>query len=351
VDPTTGLYTGATFPIALTADWTLRTRSASIFGQGEHDLGESWTAIVGLRLTHDNKDFLDRDNSALRQCNDPAYPSGYCASDYTPLPYHGSYAQTLYSGKFELQYRPIDKVMVYGSVSRGTKAGGFNNGFISINAQNLNKIPYGAETNIASELGLKSQFLNGRLRLNASVFNYDYKNFQAYNWFNFGGLVVNRDATSRGGELELVALLIPRLEATVGVGALHTKVRDITLPDTVTTVDREMASAPHVSGQAGLKYTVPIGNGGSLVMSWDGNYVSSSYTDLANDPAALVHPYFLHNARISYAPDEHWELAVSMNNVSDRQVAIRPFVFTALGFSQQLYARPRTTLGLLSYKW
>jgi outer membrane receptor protein involved in Fe transport len=183
------------------------------------------------------------------------------------------------------------------------------------------------------------------------VFNYDYQNYQAYNWFNFGGLVVNRDATSRGGELELVALLTPRLEATLDLGTLHTKVRNITLPDTVTTVDRQMASAPHFTGAASLKYTVPIGDDSSLVMSWDGNYAGASYTDLANDPAARVSSYFLHNARIGYTLNSHWQLAVSMLNVSDRQVPIRPFVFSALGFSQQLYSRPRTTLGQLSYTW
>src|SRR5690606_29453945 len=134
--------------VALSADWTLDTTSYSIFGQIEQDLTRELTLIAGVRITRDEKDFLDRDNASLRDC---AAGGNNCFTDYTPVPYQGTYKQTLYSGKLQLDWRPIDDVLVYGSYSRGSKAGGFNNGFYP-SAIPFEEVPYGDEVVNAYEI-------------------------------------------------------------------------------------------------------------------------------------------------------------------------------------------------------
>ena len=132
IDPATGLYDGDVFPVALAADWRLRTNSVAAFGQVEADLGSAFTVIAGARVTRDSKRFSDADNATFRSCSDGSPGNCFLVSEGgtgTPNPFSLDYKKTLISGKFEVDYHPDRNVLVYGSVSRGTKAGGFNNGF------------------------------------------------------------------------------------------------------------------------------------------------------------------------------------------------------------------------------
>jgi len=347
VDPVTGLYDGEIFPVALAADWSLDTTSYSAFGQIEHDLRESLTLIAGLRVTRDEKNFLDRDNASLRDC---VAGGNNCFTDYTAVPYHGTYEQTLYSGKLELDWRPLDDVLVYGSFSRGSKAGGFNNGFYPSSLP-FDQIPYGDESVNAYEIGAKSLLANGRLRLNAAAFYYDYRDFQTFNWIGIGGIIVNRDAVSRGVEAELEVRLTDSLTATLGLAALDTKIKDVTLRDSVTVRDTPMAMAPEFSAGGSLSYRRAVGAAGQFSLLWDFNYVGEYNSNNFNEPAAAIGSYFKHNARIGYRFDEHWEVAALVNNISDKRVINRVFVFDSLGYAQDMYTQPRTYAAQLSYRW
>jgi iron complex outermembrane receptor protein len=347
VDLATGLYNGDIFPVALSADWTLDTKSYSIFGQIEQDLSDQLTLIAGVRVTRDEKDFLDRDNASLRDCagGDPN-----CFTDYTPVPYKGTYKQTLYSGKLQLDWRPMDDVLIYGSYSRGSKAGGFNNGFYPT-AIPFEEIPYGDEVVNAYEIGAKTMLAGGRVRLNSSAFFYDYKDFQTFNFTGFGGVIVNRDATSKGIEAEIEASLSQSLTAKLGVAWLDTEIKDVTLRDAVTVRDAPMAMAPEYSVSGSLRYAVPVGANGELSLLWDFNYVDSYVTNNFDEPAAWVDGYFVHNARIGYQINEHWQVAALVNNISDRRVVTRVFVFDSLGYAQDMYTQPRTWAAQLTYRW
>ncbi|WP_240334315.1 TonB-dependent receptor [Sphingobium estronivorans] len=74
-----------------------------------------------------------------------------------------------------LDYRPINNLMIYGKVSRGYKAGGFN-----AYAVNLEFTQFGPEYVTDWEAGFKSDFrIAGRpVRLNVNGFNMDYNHIQ-----------------------------------------------------------------------------------------------------------------------------------------------------------------------------
>ena len=75
-----------------------------------------------------------------------------------------------YTGRVGLQYFANEDVMLYGTVSKGYKAGGIN----------LDpRLPdYEPETNQMAELGFKSTIAEGRLRLNGAIFYSDYEGIQ-----------------------------------------------------------------------------------------------------------------------------------------------------------------------------
>jgi iron complex outermembrane receptor protein len=349
VDPATGLYDGPVFPIALAANWKLKTQSYSVFGQAEHDLTSQWTAIAGVRVTHDDKDFRDADNASLRTCNNFPIPSN-CFSDYTANPYQSDYKKTFVSGKLEIDWHAAKDVLVYGSVSRGTKAGGFNNGFYPGGIKPA-QIPYGDETVYVGEVGEKSTFADGRLRLNVSAFYYDYLHYQTFNWEGIGGLIVNNDATISGAEAELQMRLSKHFTATLSAAGLDTKIKDVRLRDGVTTRDTKMAMAPDFSASGGLTWQTPVGASGDLSVTWDFNYVSSRFTDNFNDPASELEAYFKHNARLNWAIDDHWNVGAYVNNISDLRNTTKVFVFDTLGYAQTIYAMPRTYGMQFGFKW
>ncbi|MEP7246941.1 MAG: TonB-dependent receptor [Gammaproteobacteria bacterium] len=349
VDPTTGLYNGPVFPIALAGDWTLGTKSYSVFGQIERDLSERLTLIAGARVTHDEKGFLERDNASLRQCHSFPIPTN-CFTDYTPQPYSGDYSQTLYSGKLEVDFHPREGVLLYGSFSRGTKAGGFNNGFYAAGIP-VEQIPYKGESVNAFEVGAKTTLAGGRMRFNTALFHYDYKDFQTFNWLGVGGVIQSSDATSQGIEVELEAQLSEGLTASLAVAGLDTKIKDVALRDGVTRRDTKMAMAPAFSAAGTISYTRPVGPESHISLMWDFNYVSDHKGNNFNDPAADIEGYMRHNARVAYDANAHWNIAAFMNNVFDKRYLARTSTFDSLGYAQDMYAQPRTYGAQLTYRW
>lgn len=354
VSATTGLYDGAVLPIALAANWAEISKSGAVFGQIDYDFSPMISASLGGRVTRVTKDFTDYDNAALRSCPGFALPNSCFLPPNgpgIPNPYSGSYGGTLYDGKAELDIKPIKDVLAYFSISRGTKAGGFNNGFYS-GGLPTSQIPYGAEALYDYEAGVKSTLADGRVRLNVDVFRYDYRNFQAYGWTGLGGVVVNRPAKEYGAEGELDVKIAQPLTAHVNAGYLHTRINDITnsTPTGEYTADREMANSPHLSVSAGLDYATPLPNGFALRAGWDYNYVSARFNTLFNDPASVMPSYSKHNLYAGLDLNTHWSVDAFVKNVGNEQNLVKNFLFTALDYVQRVYAEPRVIGVSVNYK-
>ena len=119
-------------------------------------------------------------------------------------------------------YALRDDVSVYGSVSTGYNAGGFNARASSLSAW---ESTVDEETVITYEVGLKSEWLDNRLRANAAVFYNDYDDIQlAVFEAGTGGassrLVNAGAATYQGIELEVLALLTRGLTMSLTYGYL-----------------------------------------------------------------------------------------------------------------------------------
>jgi iron complex outermembrane recepter protein len=355
VDPTTGLYDGATLPIALAANWAEVTKQGAVFAQLDYDFSPILSASLGGRVTRDTKDFVDHDNAALRSC--PGFPiPNSCFlppnGPGIPNPYAGSYGETLYDAKGEVDFKPVKGIMVYASISRGSKAGGFNNGFYS-GGLPTSQIPYGSEALYDYEGGVKSTLADGRVRFNADVFRYDYRNFQAYGWTGVGGVVVNRPAKEYGAEAELDARIIQPLTAHLSAGYLHTRISDITnsTPTGDYTADREMANSPHWSVNGGLDYAQPLPGGMDLRAGWNYNYVGARYNTLFNDPASAMGSYSKHDLYMALDFNSHWTLQAFCKNAGNEQNLVKNFLFTALNYVQRVYAEPRVIGGSVTYKF
>jgi len=85
---------------------------------------------------------------------------------------------TGFTPRFTVEHDLNDQTMLFGSIARGAKAGGFN-GFV---AGPVTLIPeeqvFDEEKNWTYEVGAKNSLLNGRLILNAAVYYIDWTNMQ-----------------------------------------------------------------------------------------------------------------------------------------------------------------------------
>ena len=356
LDPVTGLYNGFQFPIELAGNWTMKTKSYSAYGQVEYDFADQFTFIAGIRWTKDEKDFSDVDNATLRYC--PGFllgPAGFCflpadGGPGIPNPITGSYRDNLISFRAELDYRATDDIMLYASISQGTKGGGFNNGFYGSDiALDHSLINYGAEKNIAYEIGFKSTLMNDRTRLNGSAFYYDYNDFQAFNWIGFGGQITNSDATSKGGELELESLLTDQITAKLGLSFLDTNVKNVTGRAATYVADRDAAYSPDFTGNGSVSYDFDLADDTSVRLYWNWNYSDNRFSNNFSEESERNESYFVHNASAIINWRGNWTLTVYGRNLSDNEHEHRSFTFSDLGYRQVMYDKGRTLGASLAY--
>ena len=328
-------------PLALDSPWQLQLDSWALFGHVEYDIAPQWTILAGVRYTNDDKHYEAVNFNFFRPPN--------AADNFTDANVGNLTNRTdkLVSANLEVDWKPRDDWLVYAKITRGTKAGGFNNGFYFVPTPS--DVQFGDETLWSYELGFKADIFDDRARLNASFFYYDYSDFQTFNWTGLSGSVTNSDAINYGAEIEATVYPVDRLEVSLGLSLLDTKIKDV-FNGTITQ-DVEMAFAPKVTFNGAARYTQPAFNG-DVSLQWDFNYISSKFNDNFNDPSAQHGKHFITNIRVSYVPQSgRWEASFFVQNLTDETNLIKADSFTGLGFRQAMYNPPRWFGGSVRLNW
>ena len=170
------------------------------------------------------------------------------------------------TGKLQLDFRPSDSTLLYGSVSLGVKSAGFNTGMLDetglFGLTVRDDVPYDEEELTSYELGVKTDLFGGRSRFNASVFYYDYSDYQAFAFVNLSQVIFNTDATVRGMEIEFVTNPVEGLDILLGAALLDAEAKDIPLNDgSGVTRDRDMTLAPDLALNGVVRYEWGLGSG------------------------------------------------------------------------------------------
>ena len=126
--------------------------------------------------------------------------------------------------KATLRYKPTDNLTFYGGWSRGFRSGGFNQTGVGAVAAAEGQLGvhdlFQAEIADTFEVGVKSQFLDRRLSVNAALFHTDDHNgyFFFYSATTSTQNLGNLNATYKGAELELTAKATDRLDLYANFG-------------------------------------------------------------------------------------------------------------------------------------
>ena len=329
---------------------TLKSRSIAVFGQAEYSFGD-FVAIGGLRGSFDRKNydyFLHQVTAGIGN-SPPVHDDIYYNASTAPtaIQYSNSW-----SGKAEIDYKPNNRTLLYFSVNRGTKAGGFAapgaNGVSD--AQFIQEMPFGQEILTNFEAGWKLTVLDNTTRVNGALFHYTYNGYQTYSYTNFQGHISNNEAHVNGGELEVTTAPIRNLNINAFVSYLDGTVYGILVPSG-DSLARQLPQAPKWSGGGSISLKVPT-KIGVFTASTDWKNSGSFYWEAFNAPADRENGYWLGNANVNFVPafEPRVTLGVSVKNVTNRAYHVYGYDLSGLGYEQYTMGRPRWVLASLTYK-
>jgi len=318
------------FAIDLLPSWNQKTRSYALFAQADWQLADQWTLSTGARWTHDQKLF--------------DYFSG--GSGGTGLVFNtrtvGNLAdqrKDLFSGKLQLEWRPVSRTLLFAGVSRGVKGGGFNGSLDGTTT--VKNFPYQPEALTSYEMGFKVTLSDEHLRLNGSVFDYDYHNYQGFKLQGLNVYVGNYDATAYGGELEVVGKIPGGWDYSIGLSALHFSVHDVVLPSGRLADTHPPQAAPFEANLV-MRKTWGLHSGAQIVAQGDAQRVGHYFASLTNAPDTSIPAYWLSNARASYeAAGGGWDVGVFCKNLTNKQILAYSVDTVSLAYVNLYYLPPR----------
>ena len=339
--------------------------SQSIYGQATVNLDESNRVIFGLRYTEDE-----------------------FASDVTNFfglqTFSPSDDLDETTGRLAYERDLNEDTMVYVSYTKGFKPGGSNltygypmdnEGFGAAPAPQLIFPIFDSEMIDAFEVGLKSDFLDGRMRANVSAFTYEYENlqFQSTDPDIYRGGVANiPESEMKGLELELIGLVSESLSFDLRVAYLDTEITSsyealdnlqaelyffgeepIRYSLRENLQGNELAKSPELTANFGVEYVTDTSYG-LLTTTAELIYRGDFQQRVFNNPIVdQVDSYSIVNftASLDLIGDE-WGIDLMLLNAGDKDGMNSSMtdVFGVAGTGIE-YIPPRQIMGRVSYKF
>lgn len=339
--PVGSIVPGAPFDLGTSAK--LVTNSYSAFGQVDWSFAPRLTLVVGGRIIREEKKYnffqgiWPTQSSLQAQVGTPVIIGPSAGG----IPYADSRGETLWAGKLQLEFRPVDHLLVYAGINRGVKAGSYNAPLAGGLPITDNFLPYKAETLYNYEGGFKYSFPDGRTRLNASAYYYDYKNYQSFLFTGVSGVVINAPQQTYGFEGEFFTSPIDGLDTGLTVSWSHATVNDVPLRlNGPYTRDVRPTYAPRLQASAILRYSWD-GLGGRMSIGGDAAYTSKFYYNLRNFTADQYGRRVMVNASLNYNI-EPWSFTLAVKNLTNVRQGVIGFDLAGLcGCNETSYKPPR----------
>ena len=253
-------YAGPPFATTTDLRTSNETTSFGLFGQVSYDLSDRANLTVGGRYTKDEKDF-----SAFHET---AGGLGDIFVDPAENPVDESASEDWdnVTGSASLSFDASENAMIYGIIATGYKSGGFNGEPYNAEAA---VTPYDQETSTNYEIGVKSELLANRLRLNASLFSTQYEDLQVADFLPSGTPIIENSggADVVGLELEFSWLVNDYLTLLGSYAKLDAELKgDI---DGTSVDGNRPDNAPEWTATFAADVTIPLSNGSALSLRGD----------------------------------------------------------------------------------
>jgi iron complex outermembrane receptor protein len=356
------------------------TDTQAVFGQStwHPDEDKKWDLTVGLRQTFEQKNM--NYNGYVT-----ANPGNLTQAQINTMSASGANAQLgsandsvndlALSGQFGVSYHFDPDLMAYAQFSRGHKSKGFNllaENFTNPDPNVLSAIAHGATQDVAGEradnleVGVKSEWLQHHLLLNATLFDELVKNYQANESVGVGNTSTKFLANvgfirTKGAELEAEAKLLPGLSLQGFLSyddATYASFHNAVCPaqSTATVCDltgSRVAWTPRWTSDLTLSYSREVMNDVTGYIEVENSWRTSQNTTVTLDPTANIQSYSLTNIRVgAVLLDSRLDVQLWTTNAFDKAYYVNILGLTkSTGIVQGYPGDPRTFGATLRYRY
>ena len=325
--------------------YNMTVENMSVFGQIDYDLTEQTTLTAGLRYSKDEKEM---NWVALFTSEQQTTPLVYAATES-----NSNYSNDIlnqfkddsidyddYAARLSLKHQFNSDIMGFVSWNRGIKGGNWS----LASAVSPERFTHDPEVLNSYEVGFKAS-LTESTRLNGTVYYYDYTDYQTFVAIPPGGnspnpQVGNSDATSYGGEFELVSSLTDNLDVMLGIAFSQSEV-ELVEAGANPIENAELPNAPKFSGNYLIRHYTELKDA-NIVLQLDGAFYDDQFLELTNGPGTQQDAYNVTNISINYST-ESWDVSVYAKNIFDETYKAYSLDLGMLGATT--YYAPGSTFG------
>jgi iron complex outermembrane receptor protein len=324
---------------------TQNTHNTGVFINTVTALTDKLSLTLGLRNSKDKKKILQE---RFDRAGD------YCCGFQDPTLVVAPSSNT--DPMVSLSYDVNDNIMVYGTYQSGFRGGG-----TTARPTAGTRVPFGPEFLENFEVGVKSDLLRNRLRLNATLFDMRYTDMQigsagvdendqpAWVTSNAGS------ASIKGFEIELQSTIGDHWMVNATIGHTDFQYTDVpSLQDCLANgfpasscsglidMDSVPGRTPDYTASFNWGYLTNLSSGAQLQFRYGVSYEDETFFGANNDPLTRAPAYSLHNARLTWiSPDSSWEASVFGTNITDERAIQSKLNFLNLfGSIETTYVRP-----------
>jgi len=204
-------------------------KSKSLYGEVYYNVLPDLKLTIGGRWTDDYKSQIDQiflinsvvpiGSNNTNQLGVPCLPRNVSVACNQAQNYIN------YSGRAVIDWTPqldfTDKTLIYGSASRGYKAGGFNPGLSTFAIGQGVSSTYRPEGIDAMEVGTKNSLLGSKLQVNVDFWYYNYEGLQVSQILDNDSINVNVNSRMYGSEGQFVYVPDDHWQFNFNVGYTH----------------------------------------------------------------------------------------------------------------------------------
>ncbi|NIB41778.1 TonB-dependent receptor [Pseudomaricurvus alkylphenolicus] len=317
----------------------------AIFGSLSWHQTEDITWTLGLRYSSENKEanrslLVSEYLGTSAQTNPAAILDMNILGIYTHS-VSGEHTDKNVSPSLKLQYDVSGNVMLYASLSKAFKSGGYSEPGLTGDddgeyspAGTPTTFSFDQEEALAFELGGKTTLLNGSAVLNFALFNTEYDDLQVSTYDGLSFVVGNAaKAISRGVEVDGMVRLSESLTMSGSMAYLDARYDEF--PDTNCTYEQlllspvgctqdlggeTLANAPKWTVNMAIEHVTPLSSNLELMSRIDVNYTDDQYLASDLDERSLQVDFTLVNARLALSNAEgSWEVALLGKNLTGEE--------------------------------
>lgn len=328
--------------------------SSAIYGQLDYQVSDRLELTLGLRYTKDEKDFNARgfciEADSLRdQVNWDTCVHGKGQTGAWDI------SESKTTWKLGMAYNLNEDTLAYASISTGFHSGGFygkNQRLIDY------AVTYKPEEITSGEFGIKTDFNDGRSRLNAAIFHSTVEDLQAMTTVQSSdGTAVSiaynvGEVEYAGLELEYTQLFSESFQISATMGYLDASYNnfDANLAnvdyngdgtknelDYVDNSYLDPKQAPELTFGVSATNTADYA-GGLIISNLSYSWTDDFYTQEDNDPVSLVESYGKLHLNFAFEKDSY-KVALFVNNLTDETNWVSRTTSTLITYGQQTQGR------------